>query len=40
VEGQTHAMEAHFVHKNDQGRLAVVGVIINRGKENAALKAV
>lgn len=40
VEGQAHAMEAHFVHKNDQGQLAVVGVIINPGKENAALKAV
>lgn len=39
MEGQAHEMEVHFVHKNDQGQLAVVGVMINPGKENAALKA-
>ena len=40
IAGRTHEMEMHFVHKNDQGQLAVVGVLINRGKENTALKAV
>jgi carbonic anhydrase len=40
VEGETRMMEAHFVHKSDQGQLAVVGVMINAGKENAALKSV
>lgn len=40
VSGQPRQMEAHFVHKDAQGRLAVVGVMINPGKENAALKAV
>ena len=40
VEGEARAMEAHFVHKSDQGQLAVVGVMINAGKENVALKAV
>ena len=39
VAGRAHEMEAHFVHKNDQGQLAVVGVMIKPGKENAALKA-
>ena len=40
VQGQARAMEAHFVHKSDSGQLAVVGVMINAGKENAALKSV
>jgi carbonic anhydrase len=40
VAGQPREMEAHFVHKNDQGQLAVVGVMIKSGEENAALKAV
>lgn len=39
VAGKAHEMEAHFVHKSDQGQLAVVGVMIKPGKENAALKA-
>ncbi len=31
--------EIHFVHKNAAGALAVVGVLLKKGKENAALKA-
>ena len=40
VAGQPREMEAHFVHKNAQGQLAVVGVLIKSGKENGVLKAV
>ena len=35
-------MELHFVHKNKDGKLAVIGVMINEaaGKENKAFKPV
>lgn len=36
--GKASEMEVHFVHKNADGGLAVVGVFMNKGKENAALK--
>ena len=32
LEGSPYPMEAHFVHINDQGQLAVVGVFLKRGK--------
>ena len=31
VDGKQYAMEAHFVHQNKQGNLAVIGVLINVG---------
>ncbi|RBW68471.1 carbonic anhydrase [Bacillus taeanensis] len=31
-------MELHFVHKNDEGKLAVLGVMIKEGKENKPLQ--
>lgn len=34
VNNQASAMEVHFVHQNDAGELAVVGVMINSGVEN------
>ena len=37
VDGQRHAMEAHFVHASESGALAVLGVFIERGAANAAL---
>ena len=37
VDGQPYAMEMHLVHKNDQGQLAVVGVFLKAGADNAAL---
>ena len=40
VAGESREMEVHFVHMNDQGQLAVVGVLIKPGKENRVLKAV
>jgi carbonic anhydrase len=32
------AMVAHFVHKSDDGKLAVVGVLLNEGKEHPLIK--
>ena len=40
VAGESREMEVHFVHMNDRGQLAVVGVLIKPGKENRVLKAV
>lgn len=40
VAGKPFAMELHLVHKNAKGELAVVGVLIEEGKENAAFNAV
>lgn len=37
VGGKPFAMEIHLVHKNAKGELAVVGVLIKEGMENAAL---
>lgn len=38
VAGRQAAMEAHFVHKSADGELAVVGVMIEAGEENMALR--
>lgn len=35
-----YPLEIHFVHKNDEGNLAVVGVLFNVGKHNNALQKV
>lgn len=40
VGGKSFGMELHLVHKNDQGALAVVGVLLEPGSENAAFKDV
>ncbi|MEK7323351.1 MAG: carbonic anhydrase family protein [Pseudomonadota bacterium] len=40
AQGKSYDMEVHLVHKSDKGKLAVVGVFMKPGKENAALKAV
>lgn len=37
VAGEYADMEVHFVHKNAEGQLAVVGILMNVGAENAAL---
>ena len=31
-------MVAHFVHKSKDGKLAVIGVLLNEGKDNAGIK--
>jgi carbonic anhydrase len=40
VDGKTFAMEYHFVHKAADGQLAVVGVLVEEGAENAGLQPV
>ena len=40
INGKPYPMVAHLVHKNAEGKLAVVAVLFKQGKENAALKAV
>lgn len=37
LSGRTFELELHFVHKSAEGKLAVLGVFIQPGKENAAL---
>jgi len=36
VDGNQYPMEVHFVHQNAEGRLAVIGVFLKEGAENAA----
>jgi carbonic anhydrase len=38
VEGKAFSFEAHFVHADEDGHLAVLAVLYNQGEENAALK--
>jgi carbonic anhydrase len=40
IQGKASPMEIHLVHKDDAGNLAVVGVMMNVGKENKAMKTV
>ncbi|MBW7902039.1 MAG: carbonic anhydrase family protein [Rhodocyclaceae bacterium] len=35
VNGRSFEMSAHFVHKSEDGRLAVVAVLMERGEENS-----
>lgn len=38
MHGSRSAMEVHFVHKNQAGELAVIGVMMETGDENLALR--
>ncbi|MCG6552974.1 MAG: carbonic anhydrase [Candidatus Magnetominusculus sp. LBB02] len=38
VSGEEYPMEVHFVHKNDKGELAVLGVFMTEGKENPTIE--
>ncbi len=40
ISGKSFAMEAHLVHVNDQGELAVVAVMFEEGRENAELEKI
>ena len=40
VKGKAYDMVAHFVHRNDAGQLAVIGVLFEKGQDNAALKPI
>lgn len=39
VEGEKFPLEAHFVHQNDRGELAVLGVLYEEGESNDTLAA-
>lgn len=38
INGRSYPLEAHFVHADKEGNLAVVAVMFEEGDENAALK--
>lgn len=38
IDGRSYPLELHFVHKSDNGSLAVIGVLFVEGKENIALE--
>ena len=38
IDGKSYAMELHFVHKDDNNNLAVLGVLIKEGKSNNFIK--
>ena len=40
LNGKAYDMEVHFVHKNTQGELAVVGIFMEKGSANAALETI
>jgi len=40
IEGESFPLEAHFVHQNDQGELAVVGVLFRDGPRNEGLATI
>ncbi len=40
IKGKRYPLVVHLVHKNEKGELAVVAVLVRRGKENAVLKQV
>jgi carbonic anhydrase len=39
-EGRASAMELHLVHRNDAGKLAVVGVMLEKGNANPAIDTI
>jgi carbonic anhydrase len=40
INGKAYQMEAHLVHQNAEGKLAVVAVLLKEGRANAALDPV
>ncbi len=40
VDGKNYPLEAHFVHKSDDGQLAVVAVMYDKGAQNTVLKKI
>ena len=40
VDGKSHAMVAHLVHKNAEGKLAVVAVLLDGGGSNAMIDSI
>lgn len=39
IDGRSFPLEAHFVHADAEGNLAVIAVLFQEGKENTALKS-
>ncbi|HRJ75587.1 MAG TPA: carbonic anhydrase family protein, partial [Anaerolineales bacterium] len=37
IDGKEFPAELHIVHKNEDGALAVVGILLEEGRENSAL---
>lgn len=40
INGKTYPMVAHIVHKDNEGKLAVVAVLLKQGKHNSAMKEI
>ncbi len=40
IAGKKFAGELHVVHKNAEGKLAVIGIMMKEGKENSVFKAI
>ncbi len=40
VKGKTYALELHLVHRSAEGKLAVVGVLVDIGAENPAFASI
>lgn len=40
IDNKAAAMEVHFVHQNEAGKLAVVGIMMNSGAENPAIASI
>ena len=40
IEGKSFPLEAHFVHVSESGKLAVVALMFENGKENRAIKKI
>lgn len=40
INNKASALELHLVHRNEAGKLAVVGVLLNKGKANAVIEEV
>ena len=40
IAGKAHGMVAHFVHKSAEGRLAVVAVLLDAGRESGAWRPI
>lgn len=40
INGKAYPLVAHLVHKSDEGKLAVVGIMLKQGKSNAALQQI
>ena len=40
IDDKASAMEVHFVHQNEAGKLAVVGIMMNSGAENPVIASI